>query len=42
MFRILANHAHHAFTVHDLALIANLLDRSPDLHVSCSLILSSA
>jgi hypothetical protein len=26
MFRILADHAHHAFTMHDLALIANLLD----------------
>jgi hypothetical protein len=26
VFRILANHAHHALAVHDLALVANLLD----------------
>jgi len=26
MFRILADHTHHALAVHDLAFIANLLD----------------
>src|ERR1041385_8190669 len=32
MFRILADHAHHTFAVHDLALITNLLYRCSDLH----------
>jgi len=26
VFRILANHAHHAFTVHHFALVADFLD----------------
>src|SRR5262245_38501850 len=30
--RVLANDAHDAFAPHDLALLAQLLDRCPDLH----------
>jgi hypothetical protein len=39
MFRVFADHAHHALAVHDLALVANLLYRRPNLHVSRSLCL---
>ena len=32
MLGIFADHAHHAVTANDLALIANLLYRCPNLH----------
>src|SRR5205085_9671373 len=31
-----ADHAHHALAVDDLAVVAHLLDRSPDLHFESS------
>src|SRR5579864_4286644 len=39
MFRIAANHAHHAAAVDHFALHANFLDRCPDFH-SVSVVLS--
>src|SRR5258706_5418393 len=34
VFRVLADHPHYSLAVDDLALIANFLDRCPDLHKS--------
>jgi len=36
MFRVHADHAHHALAVDDLALVANLLNRCSYLHNSLS------
>src|SRR3954465_14724618 len=36
VFRVLADHPHHAFAVDDLALIANLLYRRSDFHKTVS------
>jgi hypothetical protein len=32
MFRVFADHPHHALAADDLALVANLFDRSPYFH----------
>src|SRR5690348_8659298 len=37
MFRVLANHPHHAFAADDFALIANFLYRCAYLHISSQL-----
>src|SRR5580658_4694057 len=34
MLRIRADHAHHAFTMNDLALVAHFFDRCSDFHKS--------
>src|SRR5579872_4972228 len=41
MFRVLADHAHHALAVHDLALVADFLDRCPNLHNDPQLLASN-
>jgi hypothetical protein len=33
MFRVDANHSHHAFAVNDLALVTHFLDRRPHFHL---------